>query len=68
MVDNSFEQDDDKSYDIRDILTKAKSERKEPAKKTYHKIDVPAYDTLKSSKKEFFNVFFKDRRHSNFTN
>lgn len=52
MVDNSFEQDDDKSYDIRDILTKAKSERKEPAKKTYHKIDVPAYDTLKSSKKE----------------
>lgn len=52
MIDNSFEQDDEKSYDIRDILTKAKSERKETTTKTYHKIDVPSYDTLKSSKKE----------------
>lgn len=45
----SFESDD-KNYDIRDILDKAKSERKE--EDTHHKLSHTSYDIFENMKKE----------------
>lgn len=43
----SFDQDDEKNYDIRDILSKAKNERKNPAE-SYHKLTNTSYDIFKN--------------------
>lgn len=45
-TDVSFEHDDEKNYDIRDILNKAKSERKE-IDKDYHKLKDDSYMNFK---------------------
>lgn len=46
-IDSSFEHDHEKNYDIRDILDKAKSERKDTDTSSYHKLNQDSYDYLK---------------------
>lgn len=45
ITDSSFSEDDEKNYDIRDILDKAKSERSET--NTHHKLSDSSYEMLK---------------------
>lgn len=44
----TFDRDDEKNYDIRDILSKAKTERKDVEEENYHKLKNTSYDIFKN--------------------